>query len=271
MDVEQDISRYLKDSYVGVEGGLIPFLDLIKDYDIVIDFFVTGDICRRYPKLIQEIANKGHNIGCHGYDHTIQFYCKMGFKEQLKDISDATKEIEGNIGIRPLMFRAPNFSVNTDTIKALEQLGYLIDSSILPGRVVKKWKALSVYNHRSAPRKPYYPSMKNIIKEGESSVLEIPLTENPHLTGAPIGMGFLNYAGLEKSIAAISDIGSSYVTFLVHPWELVDLKKYHSNLKPWVYKICSSNLKPLESLLKHFMALYGNTTLLDIEEDISGH
>ncbi len=265
MDVEPDMTQYLKNSYIGVEKGLPPFLGLLDDYGITIDFFITADVCKRYSELMKKIADQGHRIGCHGYDHTPQFYCNMSFEKQLRDISEATKEIEKILGSITTMFRTPNFSVNRNTIKALEQLNYVIDSSVLPGRHFKRWKIFPIFDHRNAPRAPYYPSLKDITRKGESSVLEIPLTENPHFKGAPIGMGYLNYAGLKKTIAAINEVESEYVTFLIHPWELVDIKEYHPNLKSWVYNICSSDLNPLTSLLGHIDRNFEFTTLEEVK------
>ena len=249
MDMEQDISKYLKNSYKGMEEGVLHFLELVENHGIVVDFFITADVCERYPDVIKRIAQKGHKIGCHGYDHSIEYYCKLDYKGQYEDILKASKILEKSLGKKPTMFRAPNFSADGNTIKALEQLGFAIDSSVLPDRVVKKWKIFTIYNLQGAPRTPYYPSLKSISAKGESKVLEIPLTENPHLQGAPVGMGYLNYAGLNKTVAAIKGVKSNYVTFLVHPWELVDLNKYYPNLKSWVFNICSADLKPLDSLI----------------------
>lgn len=208
-------------------------------------------------------------MGSHGFDHSIQFYNKMNYERQKEDILRATKEMERCIGVRPTMFRTPNFSINEGTLRALEQLDYEIDSSILPGRFVKKWKIFPVLDHRRAPQVPYNPSTSDPMEKGDSSVLEIPLTENPHLSGAPLGMGYLNYAGLKKTIAAVNEVKFEYVTFLIHPWELIDLRKYHPNLKSWVYDICSSDLKPLESLFEYIDKNYEFTTLEMIKDSLS--
>lgn len=266
MDIEQDISRYLKNSYLGVEEGLEPFLGLLDTHEILMDFFVTTDVCKKYPKIIKGILRKGHKIGSHGYDHTISYYCNINYKKQFEDISKGTNEMEKIIGLRPTMFRAPNFSADGNTIKVLEQLGYQIDSSVLPGRIAKKWRTFTIYDHRNAPRVPYHPSQKAITEEGKSSIIEVPLTKNPHLKYSPLGMGYLNLAGVKRTIAAINEVKSDYVTFLIHPWELVDLKKYHPNLKAWVYDICSSDLKPLESLLEYISKNFDFTNIENVKE-----
>jgi len=270
MDVEPDLTQYLSNSYIGVEKGLPPFLDLLDEQGIIIDLFFTADITKRYSKLTKHIADRGHGIGCHGYSHTPHFYCNLSFEDQLTDISRASNEIKKNLGSTPTMFRTPNFSANGDTIKVIEQLGYTIDSSVLPGRHTKRWKLFTLFDHRNAPRRPYYPSENDITAQGNSSVLEIPLTENPHMTGAPVGMGYLNYAGLKKTIATIEEVESEYVTFLIHPWELLDIKEYHPNLKPWVYDICSSDLEPFSSLLEYIDKNFKFTTLKGVRDGYAG-
>lgn len=256
MDVENDISIYLKDSYIGIEEGLPIFMDMVKKNNILVDFFVTGNVCQKYPELIDRMRDDGHNIGCHGMDHSIKYYCTKSYRVQYEDIKKATKIIEEISGHNPTMFRTPNFSANSNTIKAIENLGYSIDSSVLPGRHVNKWRLFPIYDFRSAIRKPYTPSYEDITKEGDSQVIEIPVTENPFNSGQPIGMGFLNSRGVNKTMEIIRAVKEDYIVFLIHPWELVDLHKYYPNLREWLHKTCKKNFHELEeliiSLAKHY-------------------
>ena len=264
MDVEPDITRYVESGYLGIEKGLVAFLDLLKDHGITIDFFVTADVCRKFPEIMKRMMEEGHRIGNHGFDHSIPYYCQLSYQKQLADISKAGNEIEKIIDSKLKMFRAPNFSANQDTIRVLEKLDYDIDSSVLPGRHVKKWRMLTMYDFRNAPRVPYHPSSSTITDIGESPILEIPLTINPNLDGAPIGMGYLNISGLQKVKTTIDAVDSEYITFLIHPWELIDLRSSYPGLPDWVYDICSSDLKPLSSLLGLIQKDYDFTSLKEI-------
>ena len=249
VDVEKDISKYLQNSYKGIEKGLPRLLDIFNEFKIISDFFIAADVCKKYPEIVKRIVDGEHIIGCHSYDHSI-FYGLENFKRQYADLSKATKEIEKVTDKRPEMFRAPNFSINADTIKVLERLDYTVDSSILPGRVVKKWRLFAVYDYRTAPKKPYRLSYTDVREKGESSIVEVPLTGNPFIKGAPIGMGYLNYYGYEKTIEVLNKIENDYVMFLIHPWELIDLGNYYPHLREWLHKACSSDLEPLKLLLK---------------------
>jgi hypothetical protein len=260
IDVEEDISNYLSNSYHGVESGLPPFLDLLNSLKVKADFFINADICKKYPQIVKQIVESDHQIGSHGYKHE-QLWFKT-YNQQLTELTKATEVLEAATGIRPKMFRAPMFSVTSSTIKALEVLDYKIDSSVIPGGRVKRFKGLvTIKSFEQAPKEPYHPSYKDVAKRGNAKILEVPLTENPIFQGAPIGAGALNYFGLEKIMDAIGKINEEYIIFLIHPWELVDLGKLHPELKPWIKQICSSDLEPFNKLFKSLKSKFEFTTI----------
>lgn len=263
VDVEKDISKYLKNSYKGIEEGLPCLLDILDEFKIISDFFITANACKKYPTIINRIIDEGHNIGCHSYDHSILYGAKS-YKKQYKDLTKATSEIEKITGKRLEMFRAPNFCINGDTIKALERLDYSVDSSILPGRLAKKWRLFTICNYRNAPKTPYRLSYTDVKERGESSIVEVPLTENPLIKGVPIGTGYLNYFGYEKAVETLDKIENVYTIFLIHPWELVDLGSYYPHLREWLHKSCSSDLEPLKRLLKYVRKNYTFSTIEEI-------
>lgn len=264
LDVEPDISIYLKNSYLGISEGLPRVLDQFQIFNVKADFFITADVCLKYPEIINKIVQQGHNIGCHSYDHSIAYFGREKYEKQLDDITRATKVLKRITKCQPLMFRAPNFSINGGTIRVLEKSGYIIDSSILPGRKVIKWKIFTLMDYSNANTELYNPSYSDIRSSGDSKILEVPLTENPLSKGAPIGMGFLNYYGFEKTIEAINKSNKEHVIFLIHPWELIDLGKYYPNLRPWLHRACSGNHEPLKKLLEYSHKNYKISTIEDI-------
>lgn len=268
IDLEKDISKYIKNSYKGIEEGLPHLFDILSEFKIISDFFTTADICEKYPEIINQIISDGHNIGCHSYDHSIEFYGSRSFREQYDDLCKATNSIERITGLKPRIFRAPNFSINGNTIKVLEKLNYKIDSSILPGRVVKKWRIFKIYDYRNTQAVPYHPSYDDVRKSGASSIIEVPLTENPFLKGNPVGVGYLNYYGYKKTIEILNNIENDYVMFLIHPWELVDLVLYYPYLRKWLHKACSGDLEPLRMFLE-YVSKDKNHTFSTIEEVVS--
>jgi polysaccharide deacetylase family protein (PEP-CTERM system associated) len=90
-------------------------------------FFVLGWIAERLPHLIREIHSRGHEIASHGYNHNL---CNQQTHSDLKkDLADSKKLLEDITGSRVFGFRAANFSINDDTLKIVEDCGYIYDSS----------------------------------------------------------------------------------------------------------------------------------------------
>jgi len=97
--------------------------------------FVLGKFAEKYPDVVREIHNAGHEVACHGYGHEEIFkQSQQAFRE---DIRRGKGLIEQAIGQRVLGYRAPDFSVVRQTLWALGVLaeeGFIYDSSIFPVR-----------------------------------------------------------------------------------------------------------------------------------------
>jgi len=90
-------------------------------------FFVLGWIAERLPTLVREIRARGHEVASHGYQHEL---CSGQSCQDLeKDLRDSKKLLEDVIGEPVYGYRAPSFSISDDTLKSIEQCGYLYDSS----------------------------------------------------------------------------------------------------------------------------------------------
>jgi len=44
-------------------------LDMLDEFDVTATFFVVADVVDHYPGLVEEIVERGHEIGCHGLHH----------------------------------------------------------------------------------------------------------------------------------------------------------------------------------------------------------
>ncbi|MCX6651585.1 MAG: hypothetical protein NT131_08040 [Methanomassiliicoccales archaeon] len=74
----------------------------------------------------------------------------------------------------PVSFRAGRFGAGPNTAKILIELGYKVDSSITPGMDWDLPEGRA--NHMTAPNQPYYVDETNLSKEGNSGLLEAPVT-----------------------------------------------------------------------------------------------
>ena len=53
----------------GMSHGLPRILDLFDEFKIKATFFVPGKTAEVYPEAVKEIADRGHEIACHGYEY----------------------------------------------------------------------------------------------------------------------------------------------------------------------------------------------------------
>lgn len=77
-------------------------------------------------------------------------------------------------GRTPTSFRAGRYGLGRRTLRFLEQLGYLVDSSVTPHAW---WRSPSGgVNYLGAPDQPYHPSRDDFREPGAMRILEAPVT-----------------------------------------------------------------------------------------------
>lgn len=77
-------------------------------------------------------------------------------------------------GRRPVSFRAGRWAARAQTLEALEELGYRVDSSVAPLDVRRHRD--SVVDYTRAPWQPYHPSREDLRLIGGRAILEVPHT-----------------------------------------------------------------------------------------------
>jgi polysaccharide deacetylase family protein (PEP-CTERM system associated) len=108
-------------------------LAILADADIRATFFILGLVAEAFPDLVKEIHQFGHEIGTHGYSHELVFLqTPSAFAA---DLDRSVKLLEDLTGCKVFGYRAPDFSITSRSIWALdvlEQSGIVYDSSIFP-------------------------------------------------------------------------------------------------------------------------------------------
>jgi polysaccharide deacetylase family protein (PEP-CTERM system associated) len=118
-----------------VERNTQRMLRLLQRHDVRGTFFVLGWVARRFPKLVREIHDCGHEVGSHGYWHRLIYELSPG--EFREDLRQSRETLEDAIGAGVTAHRAASFSVTDRSLWALEILveeGFSVDSSIFPVR-----------------------------------------------------------------------------------------------------------------------------------------
>lgn len=116
-----------------VEKNFIKLLDIIQEKDIKVSCFFLGWIAQKKPDLVKEALNRGHEIGSHGYSHTLVY--KMDQNEFYQDVKKSKDVLEDITGSEISGYRAPGWSVTEDTpwyFDSLIKAGFKYSSSIFP-------------------------------------------------------------------------------------------------------------------------------------------
>ena len=108
-------------------------LDLFDSTQSRATFFALGWIAERHPKLLRQIAERGHEIACHSWAHDLVYETPAAsFEEQVR----RAKGLLEDHAQQPVVgFRAPSWSITSRSLWALDvlvRLGFRYDSSIFP-------------------------------------------------------------------------------------------------------------------------------------------
>ena len=114
-------------------------MDILAENDTKATFFTLGNVAEKFPALIKRMADEGHEVASHGYDHKNIY--SMSPKEMLEDIGKSVKLLEDASGQKVIGFRAPNFSIREHLFpafcEALATHGIRYDSSLFPMKALK--------------------------------------------------------------------------------------------------------------------------------------
>ncbi|MEL7518659.1 MAG: polysaccharide deacetylase family protein, partial [Pseudomonadota bacterium] len=116
-----------------VEANVDAILALFDEAGVKATFFTLGWVAERHPTLMQRIAEAGHEIASHGYDHARVFTFDRG--QFAEDIRKARSILEDTSRSKVIGYRAPSFSIDSRNPWALEELaaqGYTYSSSVAP-------------------------------------------------------------------------------------------------------------------------------------------
>ncbi len=187
-------------------------LKILETCGVSATFFCLGWVAERHPDLLGSIAEAGHEVGCHGMDHRRIF--TLSPEEFAKDIAQSKKLLEDASGVTVKGYRAPSFSMNTDTwsyYRLLEEAGFSYSSSVVPAKT-------DHYGMKGLPRVPFYPLLG-------SKFIEVPMTV-AHVCGAVLpasGGGYFRLLPqfLSRFLMSKAKKQTGMGTiFYMHPWEI---------------------------------------------------
>jgi polysaccharide deacetylase family protein (PEP-CTERM system associated) len=216
-----------------VETNIDRLLKLFSDNRAVATFFTLGWIAERHPEMVRRIAAAGHELASHGYDHTrVDRLTPTSFREDVRRTKRTIEDIAGS----PIYgYRAPTFSIGSDTpwaYEILEEEGYWYSSSIYPIRH-------DLYGAADAPRHAFRP--------GSGRLWEFPLATRRLLRqNFPCAGGgyfrLLPYPISRLNLYHVNAVDRLPCIFYLHPWEI----------DPGQPRIAGARMR---SRLRHYMNL----------------
>lgn len=226
-----------------VERNVEAILALFDRTGVKATFFTLGWIAERVPQCIRRIAEAGHEVASHGYDHQRVF--TFGREQFAEDLRKSRGILEDTSGQMVTGYRAPSFSIDARNPWAHDELaaqGYAYSSSVAP-------IAHDHYGWRDAPRFAFRPV------EG-ADLVELPVT-TAMLRGRRLaagGGGFfrtLPYGFTRWAIRQVNREAGRPAVFYFHPWEV----------DPGQPRVADA---PLRSRLRHYTSLSGMERKLEL-------
>jgi polysaccharide deacetylase family protein (PEP-CTERM system associated) len=196
---------------VRVEANTNRVLDLLAGRGVRATFFTLGWVAERFPALVRRIADSGHEVASHGYDHT-----RVIHQDPAQFRADATRTrglLEDLTGRAVRGYRAASYSIGASNLWALDVLqeaGYRYSSSIYPIRH-------DLYGMPEAPRFAFR------LRAG--GLLELPITSVCALGRRwPCGGGgyfrLFPYALSSWGLRRVNREDRQPGIFYFHPWEV---------------------------------------------------
>lgn len=194
----------------GVDDCVARILDLCDEANVKATFFVMGLLARSRPHLVRRIAERGHEIASHSFQHRLLY--SLSVDDLRRDLADSKAQLEDLSGAPVIGFRAPEFSVqrlDAPCFTVLRELGFEYDSSVFPVSGLRYGVA--------APHAPFK------VATGAGELVELPLaTTAIGNRRIPIagGSGFrLIPSSLLMWAAGRADTHDESLVFYFHPYE----------------------------------------------------
>jgi len=197
-----------------VQTNTCALFELFARHQVRATFFFMGWVAERFPQIVRQAHELGHEVGCHSYWHHPVF--RMSADQFREDTYRARNVIQDATGTPVRGYRAPNFSINSSVPWAypiLEELGFDYDSSVYPIHH-------ELYGNHRAQRHPY---------RAGTNLVELPAaTWRVFKQNLPVAGGaylrILPYALMKHGIRSINKNENAPVVLYLHPWEIDDVQ-----------------------------------------------
>jgi polysaccharide deacetylase family protein (PEP-CTERM system associated) len=197
-----------------VELQTMRVLELLEHRNVRGTFFVLGWVAKRNPRLVRAIQEAGHEIGSHSYGHHLVY--RLTHQQFHDDTVHSVRAIEDACGTSPRVYRAPSYSITSQSLWAFEtlvQCGFTHDSSIYP-----------ISHDRYGI--PGFSRHVQTVNTLSGPIIEVPIATAQAFAGrlAPVGGGaylrIFPYCYTAAGLRRINKDERAPACVYFHPWEL---------------------------------------------------
>lgn len=172
------------------------FLELLARSSVPATFFVIGADLHSASLVtaLRDAHRAGVELANHSFSHDYALSRRSAAAIEA-DLVQCEVALEAQVGVKPVGFRAPGYTLTAAMLEAVAARGYLYDSSTFPSAPYYLAKAsvmgaLELWGRPSravldsprvllAPRVPYRPSAKNPYARGQAPFIELPMAVSP--------------------------------------------------------------------------------------------
>ena len=104
-------------------------LDVLDKHEIKASFYVPGYVAETHETLVADIANRGHEVGHHGYMHEAP--ATLSPEKELEVLDHGSGILERITGQKVLGYRSPSWELSEYSIQYLIDRGFVYDSSLM--------------------------------------------------------------------------------------------------------------------------------------------
>lgn len=111
----------------GPKQGVPRILDMLDRHGVKATFFIPGIIAEKYPLVVKEISDRGHEIGFHGYLH--EEFTTTTYEEENETMVRCGKLIYEMTGQKIAGHRAPGGVIHDYSLRLFLEHGYIYSSN----------------------------------------------------------------------------------------------------------------------------------------------
>jgi polysaccharide deacetylase family protein (PEP-CTERM system associated) len=184
-------------------------LDLLDQFNTKATFFVLGWIAEQNPRLVKEIAARGHEVASRGFYHrSLKNLTDEEFREDLRRTNRVLEDASGQKIIGYRAAEKLNYEKDSWILDILAEEGFVYDASFLPTRKSDKNKRFAHQVHTNGKAIWEFPySTRNL------GVGLLPISGGNYFRQIP-------YTLMRRAVSEWHETQDEPFVFYFHVWEL---------------------------------------------------